>query len=186
MTTSKLRRICLVGVRGVGKTTLIRSVVNRLPDIDYIVGSAVLRELAGADFARFDHLPPEVKEQYRHDAITWMQERQARVGKHILCDGHTALLDESTGKVGMVFTERDRGFFREIVLLEAPVEVILAHRQGDTSKIRSLDPHVIAAEVSAEGACSRLIAEESSMQLHHLTLCNDGAAALRLVELLTP
>lgn len=185
MTATNLRRICLVGVRGVGKTTLIRSVIERLPDVDYIVGSAVLRELAGADFARFDHLPPDVKEQYRQDAITWMERRQAGMGKHILCDGHTALLDQSTGKVGMVFTERDRAFFREIVLLEAPVEVILAQRRGDASKVRSLDPQVIAAEVSAERASSRLIAEECDMQLHHLTVSNDGDAARRLVELLT-
>ena len=54
---TSLRRVCLVGVRGVGKTTLIRSLLPQLPHVDYIVGSAVLRELAGADFARFDHLP---------------------------------------------------------------------------------------------------------------------------------
>ena len=146
---------------------------------------SVLRELAGADFARFDHLSPEVKEQYRHGAITWMEQRQARVGKHILCDGHTALLDESTGKVGMVFTERDRGFFREIILLEAPVDAILAQRRGDTSKVRSLDPQVIASELSAESASSRLIAEESGMQLHYLIVSDRGSAAGHLVELLS-
>ena len=56
MSLSNPRRICLVGVRGVGKTTLIRKVIDSLPTVDYIVGSAVLRELAGAEFQRFDHL----------------------------------------------------------------------------------------------------------------------------------
>lgn len=57
----KPRRVCIVGVRGVGKTTLVKSVLPRLPGVDHVVGSAVLRELAGEAFARFDHLPPEVK-----------------------------------------------------------------------------------------------------------------------------
>ena len=182
---SVLRRICLVGVRGVGKTTLIRSVIEALPQVDYVVGSAVLRELAGADFARFDHLPPAVKEQYRHNAIRWMEERQARSGKHILCDGHTSLLDESTGTVGTVFTERDCRFFHEILLLEAPVDVVLAHRRGDASKRRSLDPEVISAELSAERASSRLIAEQWGISLHVLPPSTDPTTPARLKELLT-
>lgn len=186
MSSHSLRRICLVGVRGVGKTTLVRSVIEALPHIDYIVGSAVLRELAGADFARFDHLPPKVKEQYRHDAIRWMEERQVRAGKHILCDGHTSLLDESTGQVGPVFTERDCRFFRELVLLEAPIDVILARRRGDAAKRRSLDAEIIAAELFAERASSRLVADTWGMRLHELPTANDLTIADRLKELLIP
>ena len=185
MSIARLRRICLVGVRGVGKTTLIRSVIGALPEVDYIVGSAVLRELAGADFARFDHLPHAVKEQYRHDAIRWMEARQARCGKHILCDGHSSLLDESTGIIGTVFTESDCRFFRELLLLEAPVDVVLAHRRGDASKRRSLDPEVIAAELSAERDSSRLIAEQWGMSRLVLPPSTDLATPSRLKELLT-
>ena len=63
--TETLRRICLVGVRGVGKTTLIRGVIDQMPGIDYVVGPAVLRELAAPELARVDHLPPAVKQRYR-------------------------------------------------------------------------------------------------------------------------
>ncbi len=180
----ELRRICLVGVRGVGKTSIIKSIIHELPHIDYVVGSAVLRELAGADFARFDHLPPTTKRHYREAAIMWMVERQNREGRHILCDGHVSLLDESTGRVDPVFTSYDCVFFRELLHLEAPLDTILAQRQGDPSKKRSLERGVIAAEIAAErGTCLQL-AEEYGMYLHHLPQ-NGPATALRLKEILS-
>lgn len=181
--TSTLRRICLVGVRGVGKTTLVRAVIDTLPNVDHIVGSAVLRELAGPDFARFDHLPPAVKHDYRVAAITWMEAHQARLGRHILCDGHTSLLDESSGRVGPVFTERDCTFFRELILLSAPVDVVLARRHADPVKRRSLDPTVIAAEIAGEHDTSHELATRWHMQLHHLA-ADDPAAPRRLASLL--
>jgi len=183
--TNALRRICLVGVRGVGKTTLIRSILGHVPQVDYIVGSAVLRELAGHDFASFDHLPPDVKRRYREDAITWMEDRQRRERRHILCDGHTSLLDESTAAVGGVFTDRDCTFFRELILLEAPIDIVLARRRGDTTKKRSLDLAVIQAEVSGERETSRLVSERWGMQLHVLPPNIDVAARAQLLEILS-
>lgn len=185
MSPSEPRRICLVGVRGVGKTTLIRSVIEEVPRVDYIVGSAVLRELAGDDFARFDHLAPLVKQRYREDAIAWMEERQCRIGKHILCDGHTSLLDESTGAVGPVFTDRDCGFFRELILLEAPLDVVLERRRADPSKRRSLAPETVAAELLGERDTSRRLAELWDMRLHQLPPNTDPGARRLLLEILT-
>lgn len=179
------RRICLVGVRGVGKTTLVRSVLPRLPSVDHVVGSAVLRELAGDAFARFDHLPPEVKNAYRRQAIAWMEDRQARERKTILCDGHTSLLDESTGRVNAVFTEEDCGFFRELILLEAPLEVILARRMGDTTKRRILDRSAIEAEIDGERETAARIAREWGLTLHRLPAITDASAANRFVEILS-
>lgn len=179
------RRVCLVGVRGVGKTTMVRAVLPRLPSVDHVVGSAVLRELAGEAFARFDHLPPEVKDGYRRRAIAWMEERQAREGKTILCDGHTSLLDESTGRVGAVFTEEDCRFFRELILIEAPSEIILARRAGDNTKRRSLEPSVIAAEIAGEQETAARIAREWGLTLHRLPAITDPGVADRLVEILS-
>ena len=180
-----LRRVCLVGVRGVGKTTLVRSVLPRLPGVDHIVGSAVLRELAGEAFVRFDHLPAEVKDAYRRQAIIWMEARQASEGRTLLCDGHTSLLDESVGRVGAVFTEEDCRFFRELVLVEAPLDVILARRAGDANKRRSLDPAVIAAELEGERETAAHIASEWGLTLHRLPPITDPGTADRLVELLS-
>lgn len=186
MTMPALRRICLVGVRGVGKSTLIRRVVSELPHVDYIVGSAVLRGLAGSDFPRFDHLEPQAKQRYRERAIEWMEDRQASTSKHILCDGHTSLLDESTGTIGPVFTERDCRFFRELILLEAPIEAVLEHRRADTTKRRSLDPQVIAAEIRGERETSRSVAETWGMAYHTLPASTAPEAPERLKDILAP
>lgn len=185
MRPTHLRRICLVGARGVGKTTLVRSVLPLLPNVEHIVGSAVLRELAGPDFARFDHLPPEVKHRYREEAIAWMEEHQYREGKDILCDGHTSLLDESTGTVSPVFTERDCRFFRELILLEAHVDVVLAHRRADPSKRRSLDPQIIQQEMDGERSTCARIAEQWGMRLHRLPESTDPSTPSRLLEVLS-
>lgn len=186
MSASPHRRICLVGVRGVGKTTLVRSILPRLPHVDHVVGSAVLRELAGEAFARFDHLPHAVKERYREEAIGWMEARQAREGRTLLCDGHTSLLDESTGRVGCVFTERDCRFFRELVLVEAPIDVILRFRRGDATKVRSLDPDVVRAELEGERESAAYLAQEWGLALHRLPDITDPSTPDRLAELLTP
>ena len=180
------RRICLVGVRGVGKTTLIRSVIDELTWVDHLVGSTILRGLAGEDFARFDHLPPAVKQGYREEAIRWMERRQAREDRCILCDGHTSLLDESTGVVGPVFTELDCRFFRELILLEAPADVVLAHRSADPTKRRSLYPQVIQAEILGERASCQRIAHEWGMALHRLPSSHDPDVGRALKELLEP
>lgn len=168
MTVPKLRRICLVGVRGVGKTTLVRAVLPGVAGFEHIVGSAVLRELAGEEFDRFDHLAPERKQAFREEAIRWMEHRQEQTGLHILCDGHTSLLDESTGEVGEVFTHSDCLFFRELVLLEVPAAKVLAQRAADPRKHRSLDPAVIAAELEGERTSCRRIADRWGMRLHVL------------------
>lgn len=174
MTGCLLRRICLVGVRGVGKTTLIRQSLTDRTDFEHIVGSNVLRELVGPEFARFDHLPAETKRWYRERAIDWMDARQAVTQKHILCDGHTSLLDESCGRVVPVFTELDCRFFRELILLEAPVAVVLERRRSDSSKRRSLDPMVVAAEIEGERRTSAEIAERYGMKFHRLPWSGDS------------
>jgi len=182
---SGLRRICLVGVRGVGKTTLIRSIIKELPQIDYIVGSAVLRELAGAEFDHFDRLPLATKERYRKDAIRWMEARQAEQGKHLLCDGHTTLFNEGMGSSEIVFTQQDCQFFRELILLESPVDLILQQRRGDSSKARSLDPSVISKELAAESDACQRIAALWGMSLHRLPPSRDPQTAYFLKELLS-
>ncbi|MCP4871990.1 MAG: AAA family ATPase [Proteobacteria bacterium] len=178
-----LRRICLVGVRGVGKTTLVRSVLPELEGVEHIVGSAVLRELAGAEFDRFDHLAPARKQAYREEAILWMERHQEATQRHVLCDGHTSLLDESTGRVGVVFTESDCRFFRELVLLEAPLVEVLSRRRADPSKSRSLDPEVVRAEMAGESESCVKIADRWGMRLHRLPTEPD-AARVRLLEVL--
>ncbi len=167
-----------------GKTTLLKSVLHQRPQVEHIVGSAVLRELAGPDFARFDFLPACTKIAYREKAVTWMEDHQAASQLHLLCDGHTALLDESTGCVESVFTASDCRFFHELILMDADEDLVLQRRQGDTSKRRSLDPAVIAAELDAERRTVHSIAAQWGLTLHLLPP-EPCAAAVALIEILS-
>ena len=171
--TSLYRRICLIGVRGVGKSTLAKKIISELPHIDYIVGSSVLRTLAGDDFEHFDALPESVKHNYRVRAIEWMEQRQHLQGKTILCDGHTSLYNEKTSKVERVFTESDCRFFNELILLEAPLNVVLERRLGNPEKKRHLDPQIIQAEIKGEREISTRIAAQWNMKTHQLSFNND-------------
>lgn len=172
--TPGARRICLVGVRGIGKSSMIREVAGHFPSIDHIIGSSVLQELAGPDFEHFDYLPPLKKHAYRVGVIEWMEQRQAKLGRHILCEGHTVLFDESTKVVGPVFTPADCHFYRELILMDSAIEMILARRQADTSKLRCLDPKIIAKELAGERTTSELIAQTWGMKLHRLPIGNDS------------
>jgi len=174
-----LRRICLVGVRGVGKTTLLRQVLPDFPAHEHIVGSQVLRLLAGPEFSRFDHLPDEVKESYRHQAIRWMEDHQAESSRHVLCDGHTTLVGQG-GEVEQVFTERDCRFFRELILLEAPAEVVYRRRQADLKPRAPRTVEQIQEELDGERACCVRLAQTWDMRLHRLP-SDQPEAALREV-----
>ena len=178
------RRICLVGVRGIGKTTLIRSLLPQLPEVEHIVGSAVLRELVGPEFDHFDGLPEPVKERYRRAAIAWMERHQDEQRKAILCDGHTSLMDERTRSVVPVFTDRDGAFFRELILLDGPPELVVTRRTADPTKWRATEVGLIAAELEGERSISEAVAQRWGMVLHRLQ-ADEPTVGIRLLELLT-
>ena len=60
-----VRRICMVGVKGIGKTTLNKSILQKITWIDYLIGSNILRQLVGDDFNNFDTYPEERKQYFR-------------------------------------------------------------------------------------------------------------------------
>jgi adenylate kinase len=183
-TPDALRRICLVGVRGVGKTSLIRSVLDRLPKVDYLIGSAILRELAGVEFAHFDFLSPERKQYHRERAIHFMVQRQTEAGRHILCDGHTSLFNPVTSQVEPVFTALDCQFFRELILFEATPELVLERRSQDPSKKRCLDLQIIREELSVERDTCLRVAREHGMVMHRLMGTGDPATGRQLLQIL--
>jgi adenylate kinase len=83
-----------------------------------------------------------------------------------------------------VFTDHDCCFFRELVLLEAPLSTVLARRTQDTAKRRNIDPEIIKKEIAAERNTSRLLAERWGMLLHELPQNTGPLASQRLLELL--
>ncbi len=164
----ELRRFCLIGVKGIGKTTLIRSILADIPKVDYLIGSQVLRELVGPEFDQFDTFPEEEKQMYRELAISWMEERQKKTRKTILVDGHTTLFNPNVGRVEGVFTELDCKFFTDFILFEATPETILERRKNDPSKHRNLDIRLILEELAAERSESHKIAKRYGQKIQYL------------------
>ena len=158
-----MRRICLVGIRGIGKTTLIRSILPNLPWIDYLIGSSILRQLVGEDFINFDKYPEDRKQYFREQAIRSMEERQSQIQKDILVDGHTTLYNQQTKKVDAVFTDLDCRFFTDLIYFNAPPDVVLQRRINDTTKKRIIDLNIIKQELEGEREESKRIAQTFRM-----------------------
>lgn len=164
-----MRRICMVGIRGIGKTTLNKSVLPRLPWIDYLIGSSILRQLVGEDFINFDKYPNDRKQYFREQAIRYMVDRQVQTQKDILVDGHTTLYNQETGKVEGVFTDLDCRFFTDLIYYNAPAEVIQHRRIKDQSKKRVIDINIIKQELQGERNESLRIAKEFQMGWHEVS-----------------
>lgn len=178
-----LRRLCLVGVSGLGKTTLVRTMAPRLPSFCCLTGSALLRELCGAEFQYFDHLPEVRKRELREAAICRMAQIQDERQMHILCDGHTTLRSRASGMIEPVFTAQDCAFFHELILLHAPASVVIARRQADVARPRLTDEAKVVEEIEAEAAECRRIAKCHGMRLHQLDAAAPDPEA-RLLHLL--
>lgn len=180
------RRICLVGVQGIGKSTLLRSLQDELRHIDMVLGSSLLRKLVGGDFARFDGFPDALKQSYREQVIARMREQQEQSGRDLICDGHVTLRNAVTGIIEEVFTEQDSCFYSEIILLHAPADVVLQRRANDPNKRRSLDPEQIREELQAERTCSQRMAAQRQMLLHEIHAADMPTPLDRLREILSP
>jgi adenylate kinase len=158
-----MRRICIVGIRGIGKTTLIKSILPKLPWIDYLVGSNILRQLVGEDFVHFDQYPDDRKQYFREQAIKYMEQRQLEMQFDILVDGHTTLYNSDTGLVEGVFTELDCNFYTDLIHYDAPAKVVLTRRKNDKAKKRIVDLGIIKNELAGEREESLRIAKTYGM-----------------------
>lgn len=177
------RRLCLVGVSGLGKTTLLRALAPRVPAYRCLTGSTLLRELCGDEFPRFDHLPEARKRELREAAIRRMEQIQNESGLHLLCEGHTTLRSRASGLVEPVFTAEDCTFFRELILLHAPASLVSSRRQADVTRQRPSAEVIVQEEIAAEAAECQRIAERHGLRLHLLNGL-DPALEERLLHLL--
>jgi adenylate kinase len=148
------RRICIIGARGVGKSSLVKAALPRLDGWVHLIGSEILRSLLpeGQTMAALDN---QQRRNYRHLAAALML-RQDLTGKTgLLCEGHCALYSDRTGITEEVFTPTDDALFTELIELVAPAEEVLRRRQRDLQKARPLSMQAIEAEIAAEHQAAR-------------------------------
>lgn len=164
-----MKRYCLVGVKGIGKTTLITSILNDAPTLEYVTGSSILRKLVGAErFQYFDNFPDNEKAQYRKQAIKYLEEMQLKEHKSIIVDGHVSLYNSASGKVDNVFTDLDINFYTDIILYDAQKETVLERRKNDKKKTRILEMDIIEKELIAEREEAIRICRDYNKNFYHL------------------
>ena len=179
-----MKRFCLIGVKGIGKTTLINSILDKIPHIDYLIGSQVLRSLVGLEFDNFDSFPDGEKKRFREEAIAFMIKRQYEMKKDILVDGHTTLYNRDTNSPENVFTELDCKFFTDLILYETSAEKVLERRKKDLNKKRILELPIIKKELKYERLNSQRIAKSNGMQMHYLNNNSIVNIQIKLIEFL--
>ncbi|KKN64429.1 hypothetical protein LCGC14_0491720 [marine sediment metagenome] len=179
-----IRRYCLIGIKGIGKTTLIKTILKEIPNIDYLIGSQILRQLVGEGFDNFDYFPEEVKKNYREKAIEYMIQRQNETQKKILVDGHTSLYNPISKEPENVFTELDCTFFTDLILLEVSDLTVLERRKSDSKKKRITDLSIITKELSFERKNSENIAKKYGMKMHYLNEKFYDTLDLELIKIL--
>ena len=180
-----MKRFCLIGVKGIGKTHLAKSILTQIPQIVYIVGSEILKELAGEEFKKFDFLSTEKKQDYRISAIESFREIQNRTKKSILVDGHTVLYNPATDIVESVFTESDCLFYSDLILYDLKPNVVYQRRLNDKTKTRNLIIDLIEKELDYEKKEARRIAKEYNMKLHYLMDAKFELIQQKLINILS-
>lgn len=152
--TSQPRRICIIGARGVGKSSLVKAALPRLDGWIHLIGSEILSSLlpAGETMAALDI---QQRCHYRHLAAAFMLKQDLTGKAGLLCEGHCALYSERTGVAEEIFTQADDTLFTEIIELIAPAEEVLRRRQRDQLKARPLTIQAIEAEIFAEHQAAR-------------------------------
>jgi len=177
----------MVGVRGCGKTTLIRSMLPKVGKFEYIAMDTVIRSLVGTQFSQFNYFPDEVKKQTRSRAIMYMREETERFHAKLIVEDHAALYNPNTRRIERVLPEEASFFYTDMILHSVDPVTVLRRRRADTQVKRTLDLDFIKKEVQMEEAVARKYADISHMDFHVIEDRGDGsqAPALKLLGLLS-
>ena len=180
-----MRRYCLIGPKGIGKTTLFESIRDRVNNVEFIIGSNVLRNLVGEDFHKFDSFPENQKEYFRKEAIKSLKRVQEETGKDLLVDGHVILYNSTTNKIEIVFTNDDIEFFTDLILYETSSAIVLERRKKDTNKKRILDINIIEMEIAEEKRNALFISKKYNISFHVIDGNDFKRAQSQLLKILT-
>lgn len=166
MVSDSLRRICFIGIRGTGKTTLIERVKELNFDVCFMSGSGILQKLRGTSYNQFEFLPENDKYAYRLKVNKTLCETQSENKKDLLVDSHLTVLNLKNGGIDTIFTHRDYTFFTDLILFDSTPDEIYSHRKNDTKKKRIVDLETIKCELDTERKTALKIATDHGIKLH--------------------
>ena len=178
---NSLRRICFTGVRGVGKSSVLKEINKEKLNLCFTSGSDILQDMMGETYSQFEFLPEYKKYAYRlkiRDSLHKMQEVNS---KDLLVDSHLTVYNLKTGGIDVIFTHMDYGFYTDIILLDSYPERILDHRQRDSKKKRITDLSIIRQELDFERKIASDISEKYGIRLHVIQMGEDAAQSLEKI-----
>lgn len=164
--TTSLRRICFTGVRGVGKSTVLKDIYRQNLNMCFASGSDILPEMMGDAYAQFEDLPEYTKYAYRLKIRETLQKTQDMQDKDRLVYSHLTVYNLKTGEIDAIFTHMDYNFYTDIILLDSTPERVYTHRVRATSKNRIIDQELIRKELEFERLEAMRISAEHEIRLH--------------------
>lgn len=170
-----LRRICFTGVRGVGKSSVLKELNTEDLNVCFTSGSDILQEMMGDAYSQFEYLPEQRKYAYRLKIRENLQSLQEQTGKDLLVDSHLTVYNLKTGEIDVIFTHMDYDFYTDIILLDSYPERILDHRQRDANKKRITDLDIIRLELDFERLKAAEISEKYRIRLHVIQMGENAA-----------
>ena len=175
--------VCVAGISGVGKTTLIRAHVGDATDgLDrQFTGSSVIKAIiAPATVQEFDTWPVEARTRVRHEAIRRLERLRDETPRALLVDGHFTLRNRRTGVVEPVFTAEDRRFYGALVLLDAPASHVQAWRAADSRDRGHTTLELLEEELHAERAAAVQVAAAMGVPLLQIKAVHQAARLAQL------
>lgn len=167
--------VCVSGVPGVGKTTLLVEHVNQNHFDRQITGSSIIKALiAPATVDDFDKWPSSRREIIREASINSLKSIRKECPGRLVLDGHFTLRNRSSSIVEPVFTASDKLFFDALVLVELVPERILSMRNNDTRDRIYEDVETIAHHQVLERKVALELSCEMNVPLAIIDQCELG------------
>jgi adenylate kinase len=177
--------ICVAGVAGAGKTTVLRAHVDSEIRDTQITGSSIVKAIiAPATVQEFDSWPSEKRDSVREQSIQRLRGLQAQSNGRLLVDGHFTLRNRISGELEPIFTAEDQSFFQALVLIHPSPEAVLSQRTCSSRNRGTESIETIAAHIEYERQEGRRLAQLMGVPLGELREADVPGRLRSLVEFL--
>lgn len=162
--------VCVGGVSGVGKTTLLREYTRLFTQDLQVTGSAIVKAIiAPSTVNELDSWSLERRQAVRERSIHELRKLLHQSDGRLLVDGHFTLRNRTTSLLEPIFTPEDKSFFHALVLITPAPGLVLVQRLGDERDRLRESVDDIAAHMEFELCEGRRLSKEMDVPLLELT-----------------
>jgi adenylate kinase len=183
MSMQWLKRIGFYGVSGVGKTTILKSLMPFTANTIWLEGAAQVLKAAQLTLHDFKKLSASEKYHFRTMAIANAFEIQTENKQHLIIDGHLAFAN-GENEFENVMTENDKRFYTDFIYLKLAPAVILERQQQDLSRNRNYSLSTIHNWIDFELKALQKVCTERNIVLHILESENNSTCIHSILKIL--